>query len=494
MYQGLLEEADRIDYEIDWDGLGCAHSPHRPAIQYAHNVPERRPSVATSGTGLSFVRSFATALIRICGGIELQHHTPQSTGGTTGQKASKTSMQPVVLVHTEPSKPGPTGHPEPGTCTIVRSVAPMRRAHSEGDMNPQKRRTLGVPPRRHWEAMVTTGEVFDTPVPQSPKSAPSPQTITDPLVSMPHTAVCQRPPYGNAKHRALMVKAVYLLNKAFRDLVRVGHFPGYDVTDHQPPGCRQAFEQPEQDPFGALSAAVTMARYLMRPDMLDEHGLDVHVRTLLATCLFMCYKVKSETQYDLGTHAQIVVISRFLNENEIPKFGWNNDKHHCKHYEDIMWRLEGNILNTQPVFQLIDNNPQVGCEIELTRMLHSEPPLITNAQACLVLAATNYFLNAAVTNPEVDLVEDLGRTLSAPQIGSAVAIIGVTALLGRIPYAVVDEAILTAASRMAMNATAMGDDARIGAYLDWRSPVWDVVGTQALPRAQFLLDERLARM
>ena len=328
------------------------------------------------------------------------------------------------------------------------------------------------------------------PRPPGETSAPSPDTVTETLdVPAAHAARCQRAPFQKAEHRALMVEATHLLNRSYTDLVRRRFISQHDVDEQCSPSARLAFQHPLQDPSGTLTAAVTMARYLIREDLLDKQGMNINVRTLLATCLFLCHKLKMEAQFREGTYAQITVLSQFLNDDETPYFGWKKDHHSRRQYQATMWRLEGEILNTQPVYELVDNNPFVGCEVALKDMLEATPPLMTRRQACIALSSVNYFMNAAAINPELDLMEELGRNMTAAEIGASLAVIGYVAQMGRVPYTMADRRILFAASKLACNALWLGERAYVGVYRESSAPVWNIVGKGALLKSIRILEE-----
>jgi len=422
MYDGLLQEAPLLDYELfELDDLADSSKGLTPL--YASNYPTQSVAQAHHSERVSLVQRIVNRLLNIC--------------------SSSSSPKPQF----EPPMP-----PEP---------------------------------EKQW-----CGD-------DVPTTAPSPQTVVDPLATAletpSHTAVCQRPPSNNANHRLLLNRAVLLLNNAFKNIAKTDMFGGDDIVDDgRKWGERFAFEHPLQDGYGALGAAVTVARYLLHENMMSEHGLDINTRVLLATILFMCFKLKSEISYRHGDGAQLAVVAHFLTPEELPpasRFMLGDVVDTRQTFADAMWRLEGEILRSQPVFELVDNNTSVGTELALTDMLAAS--LLTRRQACIILASANFFLNASVMNPKIDLLEDLGRELTAPRIGMAVALIGATALLDDVPRAFADYPLLVAASRFVKNASDLGDEVRDGAYLDSRSPTWAVVGKNVLPRVQAHIDAAL---
>ena len=273
--------------------------------------------------------------------------------------------------------------------------------------------------KRHYEAMVDEGalqRILDTSVESNGINSP----VT---VCAPHRAMCQRPPGSNKHHCVLLSEAARIMMRAYKELVRVRFYSYNDICERD---SERVMRSPDQDPMGIMSSAIVAMRYMLSADVLDDHGLDLRVRELLAVILHISYKLKTEASWDPGCYANITVLSCFLCKNEIPEYGWDQDWRARNQHVTSMWNIEAQIVCSQPTFRLFDDTPYQALETYLGNAIKDEE--LSEYEARLILGTSFFYLYAAALNTERYFLEEMGSNCTTADIGTALAAIGVAGI------------------------------------------------------------------
>lgn len=274
-----------------------------------------------------------------------------------------------------------------------------------------------------------------------------------------------------------MVRDVYV------QLARKGLFMSTNIearawhADHKK---AEWWGDPEQDPMGVLTSLVTLVRWMLSEEILDQNNLNFSVRGMLTTALVLVYKLRSEDNFLRRQRALITVLTHFLTPSEFEISNYAQ-------IEDELERFESEIVLRYPLWTLVDCSPYTGFEFETWRQC--EAGHISSREASLVMGSGYFHYHAAASNPMCDTLETMGTKLTSDQIGQALALVGVTTVWllrrpdPRVPGWYSDAVVDAAYQFVATSCTRSADlGVRTGAYADTQHVVFPMVAPETLRR------------
>ena len=292
-------------------------------------------------------------------------------------------------------------------------------------------------------------------------------------------ASVERLPCTEPETCATAARVVQLLHNAYVQLVRENAFVATDIDLHA--------QEPEQDPMGVLTSAITFARVVFASKLIRGPTLNIDVRVGLAAVLYIAYKFCADPGANCPC-ASWVVLTHFLTAGEVVRISRANAT-------NVMIATETELLNGTPVHDIMNRNPYRAFETELhRRMLLSDRDGVRYSEDEFVLAlgAGYFYYHAAAANPSCDVLTWMGRTLTSDAIGEALAVVVLTAMRcmhGRVPHipSAVSRGARAAALALVRNAlwrSAEDPRVRMGAYADAQSRVHALVSPETMRAAR----------
>ena len=233
-----------------------------------------------------------------------------------------------------------------------------------------------------------------------------------------------REPSRSLHARKVRVQASTLMRRVYGNLVRHAD-TGWCATDIEEfCDIDNVVRTAEQDVIGVLSAANTVMRYVLTDAFLEEHGLGAHTRQHLAVILLAVYKTKVEDQWRPGSCMCMEVLDRFLFPND--RVDWRNNAYAHALQLETMWTMEAVLVTEHPFGRLVYGCVHACFEAALGQLLSAS--VISSDQAVLGLGFVEFYLNATNQNPKRDVLEELGRSRTADELGAALAYLVLVAL------------------------------------------------------------------
>jgi hypothetical protein len=291
-------------------------------------------------------------------------------------------------------------------------------------------------PRPALRPRIDKGDALTPPPPPSPQlekqrvreTSVSPcAVITSVLAEGPSSPP---PPSAVEAPHLLRVEAARLLFSAWCELARDRkvQWMATDVQEIDPGIEMNRFNlrtlviiSPEQDPLGVVSCAVGVARWLLSDEYLARHALDERTRLLLATVLFMMQKMKTEESWDTGSRVALRVLACFLHPEEIGD--WETDARVRNNWYKRMFTCEARLV-TQCGFASVSDGPlSLYTAFEVALCAIHEASEIDDRGMVVGVGIVHFYIHAAHTNAERDVLEALGMPREVTHVGIALALI-----------------------------------------------------------------------
>jgi len=334
------------------------------------------------------------------------------------------------------------------------------------------------------------------------------ETGVSPCTVMTSVVVASPPaPTAAAAPHLLRVEAARLLFSAWCQLARdrAVHWVSTDVQEIDPATELKHVDlhtlviiSPEQDPLGVVSCAVGVARWLLSDDYLAHHALDERTRLLLATVLFMVQKMKTEDRWCTGSHVGLRVLARFLHPDEMGD--WATDARVRDDWYDRMYTCEARLVTLTGLASVSDGPLSLYTAFEVALSAIHEASELDDRGLVVGVGIVHFYIHAAHTNVERDVLKALGMPREVTHVGMALALIVLlTCRLqphlrwGRCaprttratPWSAPE--VRSTALELVRNATDMAQPTYYGAYADETSLAYSYVSPRMLSAVTRLL-------
>lgn len=313
------------------------------------------------------------------------------------------------------------------------------------------------------------------------------------------SVVVGSPPAAAGAPHLLRVEAARLLFSAWCQMARDRevHWIATDVEEIDPnielkhvDTRTLVITSPEQDPLGVVSCAVGVARWLLSDDYLARHALDERTRLLLATVLFMMQKMKTEDRWGADTHVVMRVLACFLHPEEMGD--WATDAQVRANWYERMYTCEARLVTQCGLASVSDGPLSLYTAFEVALSSIHEASEIDDRGLVVGVGIVHFYIHAAHTNVEEDVLEALGMPREVTHVGIALALIvlvtcrlkphlsmcGAPRTTRATPWS--EPEVRATALELVRNATAMAQRVCYGAYADETSLAYTYVSPRML--------------